>query len=148
MGVQRVGAAPDPVFLLRRAQRIEVDHRLPLRLGLAVLGQRGAAPQAARVGGVLPQVVQKPAAARDGWDAVTRIKDLADAVARGTEGRPGFEALARRGVSFAHPRQCAFTLHLFEPEVGVFGRRLLLCKGRDGGHGDEQCGAPTCGGLE
>ena len=72
---------------------------------LAVFGQRGAPPQAARVVGVLPEVVDEVAAPRDGRDAVARVQHLQDALARGLEAGPGFEPLRVRGIALAHPVQ-------------------------------------------
>ena len=57
VGLAAIGAVPDPVLALGLVQRVQVQHRLPLRLRLAVLGQRGAAPDTAFVLLVLPEVV-------------------------------------------------------------------------------------------
>jgi hypothetical protein len=43
---QATGSRPDPVFGLGLGQGVEIQHQFPGRLGLAVLGQRGAPPRA------------------------------------------------------------------------------------------------------
>ena len=121
------GAGPDPVFAFGPAQGVEVEHGLPGGLGLAVLGQRGAPPQAACMLLVLPQVVEQVAAAADRRDLLLRVQDRADALACGSEAGLGFEHLARLGVAFAHPGKRTLAGHVLEPEVGVFVGRLGHC---------------------
>ena len=54
------GAGPDPVFIFACRKRVEIENDLPLwPLGLEAL-QRRASPQAARVAGVLPEIVEVP----------------------------------------------------------------------------------------
>ena len=59
VGGQANGSAPDPVFTFGGAERVQVEYRFPARLGFPVTRQCGAAPQAARMGFVLPQVVEE-----------------------------------------------------------------------------------------
>ena len=134
---QAGGAAPDPALLLGLAQRVQVEHRFPRRLRLAVVVQRGAAPQAARVGRVLPQVVDMRADAADGRDAVARVEDLQDARAHGFEAGVLLEHRAGLAIALAHPGQRALALHLFQPQVRVVvgGRRGL--GGGEGGCGHQ-----------
>ena len=56
-GRSSLRAVPDPALALGRAQGVEVEHHLPLRVVGAVLLERGAPPQAALVLGVAPEVV-------------------------------------------------------------------------------------------
>ena len=138
VGPQALGAAPDPVLLLRRAQRVEIDHRLPLRLGPAVFGQRGAAPQAALVIGVLPEVVEPLAAARDHGDAVARVQHFEQAFARGRVVLARGDLFQRLGIALAHPGERLVALHVLQPEVGVVGG------GGVGGHGEGGKGGGRC----
>mmetsp|Transcript_80871 Transcript_80871/g.196177 ORF Transcript_80871/g.196177 Transcript_80871/m.196177 type:complete len:603 (+) Transcript_80871:661-2469(+) len=55
--VQHHRALPHPRLALLLAEGVEVEHRLPRRRGLAVLGQSGAAPDTTNVVLVLPKVV-------------------------------------------------------------------------------------------
>lgn len=57
-GLHTVGAVPDPVRLLRRGERVEVEHGRPLRRGRAVGGERRAPPDPAHVRLVAPEVVE------------------------------------------------------------------------------------------
>ena len=63
----------DPVLPLITGQRVDVEQDLPIRPLLAVLGQRGAPPQAARVVAVLPEVVPVLAEIREVLDSTDRI---------------------------------------------------------------------------
>src|SRR5262249_41333335 len=57
LGLQEIGPVEDPVFFFLLAERIQVEHGLPVRLLLAVLVERGPPPQAALVLVVAPEVV-------------------------------------------------------------------------------------------
>ena len=130
---EAAAAAPDPVLALGLAQRVEVDHRFPGRLGLAVLGQRGAPPQAALVLVVLPQVVEPVALAREERDAVLGVQHLQHLCADRRVLGPRGQLLLRRGIALAHPVQRLLALHVLQPQVGV-----VLGRGRDRcglGHG-------------
>jgi hypothetical protein len=59
---------PHPLLALGGGQRIDVDDDVPLRRVLAVLLERGAPPQSARMGCVLPEVVEMIALASDAGD--------------------------------------------------------------------------------
>ena len=53
---------PDPVLALGRGQRVEVEQDFPLRRRAAELVERRAPPKAARLRGVVPEVVHQAAA--------------------------------------------------------------------------------------
>src|SRR5690606_29686876 len=57
LGRQAIGAVPDPVLALGLVEGVEVDDGFPLGVVRAVGLQRGAAPEAALVLRVLPEVV-------------------------------------------------------------------------------------------
>ena len=133
LGVTRrradVRAVPDPVLALGRGQRVQVEHRLPRRLGLAVARQRRAPPQAARVLGVLPEVVEVVADAADIGNALARVHQRLQARAElGVVGTRAQLALGA-GVVLAHPGQRGLAMHLFQPEV-----RGLALGAVDGAH--------------
>ncbi len=63
--VAELGAAEGVRHALLLREGVDVHHGVPVRVGLAELGQRRAAVQAARVRRVLPQVVEPAAVALD-----------------------------------------------------------------------------------
>jgi len=114
---------------------------------LAVFVQRGAAPQAARVLVVAPEVPEPVAAAGDGGDLVLGVEDGAQLVARLVELRPGLDLLARLRVALAHPREGLVAEDVFQPQVGVVGGRGGGGDGGGGGLGHEgACGGGQRGG--
>ena len=112
-------AAPDPVLAFGGGQRVEVEHDLPGRLRLAVFGQRGAPPQATRLGGVLPQVVEPRPAPRDGRDAVSRVQHFEQFGPQRRVFGLRLQQRLRLGVALAHPGQRTVAVDLFEPEKFV-----------------------------
>ena len=121
LGAQRLRAAPDPVLVLGGGECIEIEQGLPARLRFAVLGQRRAPPQAARLGLVLPEVVEPVAAPRAVGDALVRVQDRQQTLARRREIGPRFEQRLRLGVALTHPGQRALAVDVFEPQERVFG---------------------------
>ena len=116
---QALRATPDPVFAFAAAERIEIEHRLPGRRGLLVVGQRGAPPQAARLGFVLPEVVEPVAAPRDVGNAVLRVQHRQHPLVRDRVRGLGFEQRLRFGIARTHPGERLIALDLFEPEERV-----------------------------
>src|SRR5204863_8451333 len=72
------GAMPHPRLAFGLVEYVEVQYRFPLRVRLAVFGERRAPPQAARVVLVLPQVVVEVADLLDARDLRGRIEDGED----------------------------------------------------------------------
>ena len=118
--LQAVGPVPDPVLLLRGAERVEVDHRLPRRVVLAVLGERRAPPEAAGVLRVAPEVVVPGPELLDERDAGVRVQDVEDALLEGGE-VAGFQDLCALGVAGPRPVEGLLPRHVLEPEVAVLG---------------------------
>src|SRR5262249_38469526 len=91
---------------------------VPGRLGLAVLLQRGAPPQAFWMRGVAPEIVEQAAAPRGAGNAVVGVEHVEHRGAVGLEPRIDQRArglgIARRDP-FAHLR----AVDLLEPEIGV-----------------------------
>jgi len=129
IGRECVGTAPDPVLAFGRGERVEIENGLPGRLRLAVFGERGAPPQAALVGFVLPEVVDVLAAPRDVRDAVFRVQDLQKALARGCVLGARLQQLLRACVLVAHPGERTIALDVFEPEEGVVVDRGVNSRG-------------------
>ncbi len=118
-GAQHRGALPHPVLALRLGQRVDVEDQLPVRVGPAVGLQRRAPPQPARVGRVLPEVVEVPVAPAHVRDAVVGVEDLADPVAQlGEPGRAGQLGDGLR-VALPHPVQRSVPRDVLQPEVRV-----------------------------
>jgi hypothetical protein len=86
-------------------------------LGLEAL-QRRASPQAARVAGVLPEIVEVPSAPRDERDVVGAVVDGGQRIAIGSEAG-GAEARQRGGVLSLDPCQRLRAPHVLEPEIGI-----------------------------
>src|SRR5207342_1537113 len=88
-------AMPYPLLavgaLLGFVECVDVEHGFPLRLRLAVLVERGAAPQAALVLRVLPEVVVVRADLLDAGDLGVGVEDLADVAFQLLELRRGGE---------------------------------------------------------
>ena len=126
-------AVPDPVLLLGLGEGVEVEHRLPLRLRLAVLVERRAPPQPALVLLVAPEVVVELAALRDVGDLLLRIEDLEQAVVERLELRPLGQFGGGLRVALLDPRERLLAGHVFEPQEWV-----LLPIGRGGHRNGEQ----------
>ena len=118
-GRERVAAVPDPVLAFDRAQRVEVEHGVPLGFGLPVALQRGAAPQAAHVLGVLPEVVEVRADAADVGNALAAVQQRQQPGLEVGVFGAGAEFGLRAGVVGTHPVERSLALHVFEPEVRV-----------------------------
>jgi hypothetical protein len=80
VGIEGNGGAPDPVLFLGAGESIEIENGVPLRVFVAVVFRSRAAPKAAGVGLVLPEVVVERAAFRDGGDAGAGVVDREQAV--------------------------------------------------------------------
>src|SRR5690606_14877896 len=126
---QAVGAVPHPVLALGLVQRVEVEDRFPGGIGLAVLLERGAAPDAALVVTVLPEVVVVPADLLHPGDLGVGVQHLADAGLHGLELGRGGEGGVGPGVLGADPGQLALAGHVLQPLVGIVGHVGLLGMG-------------------
>ena len=127
-GLQRLGSMPDPVLLLFLAKGVEIEHDFPVGLGLAVLLERGAPPEPARVLGVAPEVVVKRAELLDGRDAGVGVEDLEDALLERLEPLGSGQLARALGVPFLDPGERLSPSDLFEPLVGIVG---LIADGQE-----------------
>ena len=118
LGLKRAAALPDPILTLGLSQRIDIEHRFPGRLRLAVLVHRGAAPQAAHMGGILPEIVELAAPPRDEGNVVGPGRDFVQRLLVGLEG-----GIAQGGpgqlVMGSHPAERLLLLDILEPEIGI-----------------------------
>ena len=121
VGAQARRALPHPLRAFGLVDRVEVEHHVPRRVRLAVLVGRGAAPDAALVVAVLPEVVEVRADLHNRRDARVGVEDRSDRLLEGLEAVVGGERLGRAHVLLAHPRERAVALHVFKPEIGVVG---------------------------
>ena len=126
-GLETLHALEHPAFVLGLVERVDVQQYLPLWLGLAVLGQRGASPDAARVSLVAPEVVKLVAHAVDVGNAGVGIEYLQDAVAGSGKLWIVHELLRRAGVLLLHPRHRTGSVDVLQPQErvvdGTCGRR-------------------------
>jgi hypothetical protein len=120
-------AGPDPVFVFLARQCIQVEHGFPGGFRLAVLVQRGAAPDAALMAGVAPEVVVEVAVAADPGNPFLRIEDGLQARTQrrviGARRQFGFAVV----IAFANPAERAFGGDLFQPAVAIVGGCVLDC---------------------
>jgi hypothetical protein len=128
------GAGPHPVFMVSPAQLIYVNQHIPRGRVAAVVLQRGAPPQPARVGGVPPEVVQVLAAAAHIWDAGIGVEHVERL------GAHLLEVLAAelghgRLVASAHPVQCVLAGDVLQPQV-----RIVQLVGGGGSLHKNNCG--------
>ena len=135
--IQAGGAAPDPVFVLAGGQLVEVDHGFPGRFRQPVLRQGGAAPDAAHVLGVAPEIVVVLAFLADVGNAFLRVEDGFQARLQGREAGPGFQLFGGDGIVLLDPGQRLVAEDFFQPQVGIG-----VGGGRGGGLrvGDARCG--------
>ena len=137
--IQAGGAAPDPVFMLAGGQLVEVDHGFPGGFRQLVLRQGGAAPDAAHVLRVAPEIVVILAFLADVGNAFLRVEDGFQARLQGGEAGPGFQFFGGDGIVLLDPGQRLVAEDVFQPQVGIgrssgSGGRGCLCMG------DARCG--------
>ena len=85
----RAGALPGSVCVqfssqscvFVRGQPVDIQERFPLRIWLAKFRKRRSPPEAARIFGILPEIVEQPAAPRDIGNVVRPVVDRRQRVA-------------------------------------------------------------------
>lgn len=113
--VPALRALPHPVLAFRRRQRIHVEQHLPLGLVREERLQRRAAPQAARMFAVAPEVVQVLAAAHGVGDARIGVEGGADVPFQLIAGRVAVEKRFRLRAALPRPVQRAVPGDVVEP---------------------------------
>ena len=124
-------AAPDPILVLSARQRVEVKDDLPLRLNGSEAAERGSPPEPARVGGILPIIVEVWTAPGDVRDVVWPIVDCGERIAIRREARMP-EARERGLVLRVDPGQRTLALDLLKPEMRIVLRSSERRPGVDG----------------
>src|SRR5262249_52713172 len=124
-------------------ERVEVEDQVPGGLGFAIFGERRASPQALRMGGVLPEIIDVVPAPADLRNAVVGVEQRERSLAVRLEARVA-ERLDGLLVACRDPVAHLRARDFLEPEIGVVG----VCGGhsrldlslravktpRDGGH--------------
>ncbi len=133
--LQAIRAVPNPVLAFCLVQCIEVEHGFPLGLGLAVLVQRGAAPQAPLVLLVLPEVVVEIADLLHAGDLCVGVEDGEDVRLKplelGGAGKFGFGL----GIARAYPVQRLVRANVFQPGIGIIAASVTRRSLRRGAGG-------------
>ncbi len=120
---QRGDLAQQPVFALARCELVDIQHGLPRRTCFAKFVQRSPPPQAARVGGVLPEIVQIVAASADIGNVVGAIVDRSEHVAVVLPGLAA-ERLQRQLVLPLDEIERLLALDLLQPQKRIVVGRL------------------------
>src|SRR5215469_3738795 len=92
----RHASAEDPVLALRLRQRVEVEQDFPVGRGAAIALQRGAAPEAAWMLCILPEIVDQASEAADERQLVRPIERRLHRIAVGLIPRIGQADEGRR----------------------------------------------------
>ncbi len=90
-GVEAAEAVLDPALLVGFGESVVVDDGVPVGIGGEVVGERGAAEDAADVVGVLPGVVDEVSMEVGEWEAVGGFEDLEGGGFEAGEAWVGFE---------------------------------------------------------
>ena len=103
---------------LMQSKRIKVEQRFPFGRRLRIFGNRRAAPEAALVRGVLPEIVDIAAADGAVGDTFRRRRDLQRGVVIALEAGIALQHFQRPLVLRPHPLQRLCALHLLQIEMG------------------------------
>jgi hypothetical protein len=95
--------------------------------------KRRAPPDAARIFGILPEIVDQPAVARDIGNVVASVVDRRERIAIGLE-LPAAESFAASAGFAGRRSERAFAFDFLEPEIGIIvgrgdGRPVVDCHG-------------------
>ena len=124
LGRQGDRAGPHPVLAFRLGQRIKVDDRIPGGLRRAIAVERRAPPDALRVRGITPEIIEERASPLDPGDAVGCIQDVEHRLAVALELRVT-QCGQRLGIARPHPCLRGRTVDLLEPEKRILGRAVM-----------------------
>ncbi len=113
------GSLPEPVGLLGFRQRIQVDHRAPIRRGALIIRLAGLAPNPMRVVRVLPEVEDLSGYHLGFRDPVLRLEYDLGIVEQRVEPRVAREHGVRLRVLGLHPLHGTLAMRLLEPKKGV-----------------------------
>jgi hypothetical protein len=125
VGVERIIAFEDPVFVFGSGEGVDIEHSLPGGVGFAVLLEGCSAEDAADVAIVLPEIVIGVAPFGDHGDAFAGIEDGEESFPEGFEPGVAGEFGDAGFVLLADPGEGGFTGYLFEPEEGIMEGKIL-----------------------
>jgi len=129
-GLRTLRAVPDPVGVLRARQGIEIEHGLPAWMDSQVVRLAGAAPDAAYMLGIAPEI-RDPAGQLGGhWDPVLRLVDGECLGLKARKTRITREGRQRALVFRVNPLEHARAAGLFEPLIGIRARVGCLRRAR------------------
>ncbi len=117
-------ALEHPALALGLTQRVDVEHRGPGRAGVAVVGQRRLAPDAAQMLGILPEIIDRAMDEARRGDAVPGPGDGQRLVVEGRIMRIGLEQRGAGRIVRIDPLHRARRRDVLEPQIRIFGRRL------------------------
>ena len=115
---QRRRAMPHPVLLFLLRQGVDIQDDLPARLLRAEAVERRPPPQAARVLGILPEIVEMPSATHDERNVVWPVQNGRQGIP--VPGKASIAEFRQRGaVLRLDPGQRAGALDVLEPQMGI-----------------------------
>ena len=132
---------PDPILFLTLGEGVEIDHRLPGRLRLAVFLEARPPPHPLGVLGISPEVVEVGPNLPHHRDPILRVEDREDSFFERPEGIVIGECRGHLRVALLHPLQLLLASDILEPLIGIGGRGGRRV-GRAGcvGHGEGERG--------
>jgi hypothetical protein len=125
-----IGAAPEPVRLLRGSERVEIQDRRPRGSSLLIIGEAGPPPDSAHVIGVLPAVEDPPADQLRQRDSVLGLGDLERCLEKTGVAGIVLEHGGGLRILRTDPRHRAFTIDLLEPHKRIVARDVGVGGGR------------------
>jgi hypothetical protein len=132
---------PSRTHVVFGAERVVVEHGLPVGVGSEVIGQRGLAQDAADVAGVLPEVEDFVAVEVGHGKPMRVFGDLERLGLVRRKARVAVEHSGAAGVFGLHPGHRAGAVDAFEPCVLVgVGREGLRAEKRYGRKSKTDCG--------
>ena len=120
VGLDHVGAGPNPVLCVGARQLVDIDDYIPVGGLVAIARQGRAPPEPARVGRVSPEVIEVFAAAAHIGDSGVGVEYRQGVGAHLLE--PLVAELVGGGlIALTHPGKGSVTVDLFQPQVRVVG---------------------------
>ena len=119
VGTKAVEPTHDPALAFGLVERIDVEHRGPVGIGVAVIRQCRAPHDPAEVIGVLPEIVDLAMDEARHGDAVLRAGNLQRLRVKRGIARVGLQPRCGHGIMLLDPRHRARRRDIFEPDVGI-----------------------------
>jgi hypothetical protein len=112
-----VRPAKQPVLFFCSGELVDIQQDIPFRVRPAEFLKRRASPQSARIIRILPEIVEKTAAARDIRDIVRPVVNRRQRVA--IPGKSGVAELLQRQPALLGESDSPFALDLFQPQIRI-----------------------------